>query len=486
MYGQRVYAGQPYGAHLFDGREVYVRSVAIKAEFFLFFGPQVGVKPVTKFAVGGRIVGRTVPTGNLSGGIYIPPPIPGSNPPGSSSLGGGIGSSTRLRATLSGGRPVLALVGARINGRTNERVTLSGGSVRQITYLFPQVIKSSTSLYTVMDGGEPTNILTGTTAVSGTLSGGVVTKVVALQGYPIITQPTISGVMSGGRATLALAANSFGATMIIGTTNPGTSRPVVVSLATRVYTQPVIQGTLTGGRPYLPPPTPPVPTTGGVVLSGDVSMSAAFKITLTSPTVSSLPPTPGGPTDLPTGLDGSTVGSNPLVELLESIGYGVNGPASETVVLASHPVHLCGEDAHSPESALDNPIQANSDGTPSYSYERWVRVRFVPPFGVINALRFWVDMAAPIPDGWQIFWGWANGYQVPTVSQSQVAVSMLPLVDPGPLMPNFGDGVALSGNSVKYTPYIVLQAFYVPPLVAEQEFIEPLPGFTYNIGYLQA
>lgn len=177
--------------------------------------------------------------------------------------------------------------------------------------------------------------------------------------------------------------------------------------------------------------------------------------------------------------------SNPRIELLESIGYGQYGPASEQTLAPGHPVHLCGEDVHSGLTAAAFPIPANNDGTPSYSYERWIRVRFTPPFGLITALRFWVTLSTPIPAGWSLLWGYSNGYQVPTNAMSTIAQSTLPTTDPGHLMPNLGDQQFLRGTHVCYSSYIVLQASFVPEQITAGSLMEPLPGVTYNVAYLQ-
>lgn len=477
-----TYTSTPYAGTIYEPKKVLPRGgiPLVTPEVFFFFGPQVGVRNLDG---SGRIRGFTVVTGNLNGGVYIPPDTGGGGTTPSLGLNGDISDVAVVTGTMSGGRAVTYLTGVRINGRTNLLVTMSGGTVRQRTYLFGQKIVGKTALLAIMDGGEEAIIVAGSTDVTADMSGGVATAdLIQLQGYPIVMSPPVTGTMSGGKAVIALAGTIFANTSPSATINP--SLPGVKKLlAGRPRTFTIVTANLTGGKPYTPPPPDPVPGSGNLVLSGDIRITASVTFNAGSPSTTSAPEPPGGPTDLPTDVDGS-VPSNPRVELLESIGFGMYGPSSETVV-SSGRVFLCGQDVHSPEDPLTYAIKANSDGTPSYSYERWLRVRFVPPFGLVGQFRFWVD-DLPIPDGWFINWGWTNTYKVPTDAPSQIATSPVPTFDPGISNSNFGDSIALDGRQIRYTAYLVLQAYFVPPLTHEGDLIEPLPGLSYNIAFVQS
>lgn len=157
--------------------------------------------------------------------------------------------------------------------------------------------------------------------------------------------------------------------------------------------------------------------------------------------------------DLPSALTRVTSGSLPL--FVEAIGPG---PRSEYHVSS---VNLYSIDAHSGTSA-GNALLKNSDNTTPYSCERWVRIRFSPPFGAISNLRFWVDNYDPV-DGWEINWGLALAYNTPRVgTKSQIAISPLPLSDPGVDNPNLtideAETLAVGVGSTLFTDWIVLQA----------------------------
>ena len=153
--------------------------------------------------------------------------------------------------------------------------------------------------------------------------------------------------------------------------------------------------------------------------------------------------------DLPT-LTG-VLTCNAQVDLLEAIGVG---PHSESPMSY---IHLLGADVHStPANLAACPVQAKSTGERAYSYERWIRFRFTPPFGGITGLRFWVSDYAPNAD-WQVLFGLVSTYSTPRKDKSEVATSALPTTDPGVGSPNLMLS-SIEGMSVAYAPWIVLQA----------------------------
>lgn len=480
--GAAIYATQPYGAHIYDTRIVMARlGIPLIVPTFSFtFGPQVGV--YNPPAARGRIVGTSTVTGNLGGGIYIPPPIPGGGT--GFPFSGDVRCSTSLTVNLSGGRPVVKLVGTEF-GRTYTSATMSGGKhVVSRVWIYPQPISGHGALYGVMDGGEEFSPAAGSTSVTATMSGGVnATAVIQMHGDLSYGEAAVQATMSGGRAVVALQGSAHCVTSVLAKINPAGFRPFV-QLRGSVYTQSVYTGNLTGGRNVQPPPSGGGPGTGVLVQAGSINMSAAWTLTLTGQRVQGPDFPPGGPSDLPTGVD-QTVPSNPTVDLLEAIGYGAQGPKSEVLLAKNQMVNLYGQDAHSTDDPAAFAIPANNDGSPTYSFERWVRVRFIPPFGLIGQFRFWVD-PMDIPDGWDIRWGWSNTYQVPTSGESQIAVSPIPTADPGPVWPNFGNPGSVDGQQTRYSPYLVLQASFLPDATQPGDSIEPLPGLIFNIAYLQS
>lgn len=107
-------------------------------------------------------------------------------------------------------------------------------------------------------------------------------------------------------------------------------------------------------------------------------------------------------------------------------------------------------------SYIDEAIQVRSDGAPTYSYERWCRIRFTPPFDQVREMRFWATNLI-IRNGWTVKWGTTSTFHNPTNSLSTYAVNLLPATDPGISAPNIG-GAAQLGTAVRYSDWIVIQA----------------------------
>lgn len=141
---------------------------------------------------------------------------------------------------------------------------------------------------------------------------------------------------------------------------------------------------------------------------------------------------------------------NALVEVVEAIGAA---PDSERTVTG---FSLVADDRHSTD-LHPTYLARKSNGAPVYTCERWVRLRFTPPFGALANVRFWVDNYAP-EDGWEVLWGISDAYQKPNLDASTVAVATVPSSDP--VTSNL-DLDLVTGGEVAYTPWIVLQARWV-------------------------
>lgn len=153
--------------------------------------------------------------------------------------------------------------------------------------------------------------------------------------------------------------------------------------------------------------------------------------------------------DLP-ALSTGPIHMDGLVEITEAIGAA---PDSERIVTG---FSLVAVDRH---SADRHPIYLarNSNGAPAYTCERWVRLRFTPPFGALANVRFWVDNYAP-EDGWELLWGISDAYQKPSLDASTVAIHPVPTSDP--VTSNLALDI-VTGGAVAYSPWIVLQARWV-------------------------
>lgn len=135
--------------------------------------------------------------------------------------------------------------------------------------------------------------------------------------------------------------------------------------------------------------------------------------------------------------------------LLEAVGAGPDSEAAVTVIT------LSAGDMH---STVPSVLTRNGDGSPVQSYERWLRLRFAPPFGRVSVVRAWADNYAPRA-GWSVLYGLSSAYRMPTGRLSDIATSAVPTADPGENAANITQ--SLSGPAIRYTPWIVFQAVLV-------------------------
>lgn len=178
-----------------------------------------------------------------------------------------------------------------------------------------------------------------------------------------------------------------------------------------------------------------------------------------------------GTDDLPSLL--SVVRGTATSDLLEAVGFA---PDSERTIVN---FDILADDEHTGTVYKQRTLMVrNSDGSPSFSCERWVRLRFSPPFGAITKLRFWVDNYDPNAN-WELRWGTSDEYQKPTTSASQIATHSVPTTDPD--MSNLGVDM-VTGGVVTYSPWIVLQATW---LGSQPGTIQPTP-LNWSFGWAEA
>lgn len=194
-----------------------------------------------------------------------------------------------------------------------------------------------------------------------------------------------------------------------------------------------VQVTVSEGRTYY------------IRIAGDGSFPTTFNLAFPvgrPPNVLSAP----GSNDLPI-LSFGPIHMDALVEITEAIGAA---PDSERTVTG---FSLVAADQHSSDR---RPVYLSrlSNGAPSYSCERWIRLRFTPPFGALGNVRFWVDNYRP-RGGWELLWGISDMYRKPSLDASMVAVDPIPTSDP---MTSNVDLDLVAGGEVAYSPWIVLQA----------------------------
>ena len=140
--------------------------------------------------------------------------------------------------------------------------------------------------------------------------------------------------------------------------------------------------------------------------------------------------------------------SSSIIQLLEACGPG---PLSEVVVTAPT---LLANDSHSLSPGAQQ-LRPSRSGAPVLSCERWLRVRFTPPVGLVGNLRLWVPGIA-LPTGWHLRFGTSADYSPPSSSRSVYALADMPATDPG--VSNLGGDVTIDDTGMHYTPWIVVQA----------------------------
>ena len=164
------------------------------------------------------------------------------------------------------------------------------------------------------------------------------------------------------------------------------------------------------------------------------------------------------------------------VDLLETVGAVPREQIATTV-------HIVAIDNFSPDdpTVLPYALRPNLDGSPVYSMERWMRLRFNQPFGSVRAFRFWIDTFV-MPYGWHVAWGVSSIYQIPSNAPSVIATNTLfEYHDPGEAHPNVGDAVRLYGTQTQYTPWIVLQTH-----VTGDAIEHVVPTFNYHFAWREA
>ena len=173
----------------------------------------------------------------------------------------------------------------------------------------------------------------------------------------------------------------------------------------------------------------------------------------------------GGSTHADSGTYPASVAAA-TVDLIEAIG------ASQSIQVVTSDVHLLGADAHSGAGNYDYSLSPIAGSGTVHSYERWIRLRFTPPFSEVRSFRFWVEPLALLP-GWSLKYGVTTTYSTPVNTASAIATSALPTTDPGTGSPNCGGTVRLPGTGVQYSNWIVMQATAVTstaPIGAFQGF----------------
>lgn len=165
------------------------------------------------------------------------------------------------------------------------------------------------------------------------------------------------------------------------------------------------------------------------------------------PSADYLDPTFTGPQ--PENISGPN--TRATITLQEAVGAG------EDIETIGQYVNLLSVDAHSNQSLYGYTAGVLTGSGTVYSYERWIRVRFDPPFNAVWAMRFYVPNYASEP-GWTLNFGTSTTYQQPVNTGSAIAIVPVPTTDPGPTLPNCGGYTRLPGTGTQYSDWIVMQA----------------------------
>ena len=145
-----------------------------------------------------------------------------------------------------------------------------------------------------------------------------------------------------------------------------------------------------------------------------------------------------------------------IVTLEEAVGSG-----QDTVDLTGY-LHLLGADDHSGSAATSYnsyPLDGTGQTTTVYSCERWIRARFQGNFIDVRSFRFVAPTLAQPANGWSFKMGTATQYATPSTGVSTIAVTPLPVADPGRANPNAGGATTVVGDgTTTYSDWIVIQA----------------------------
>jgi hypothetical protein len=133
-------------------------------------------------------------------------------------------------------------------------------------------------------------------------------------------------------------------------------------------------------------------------------------------------------------------------------------PVADPQILDQY-VNILGADVHSAGEIgfAFAPLGPASSGT-VYSYERWIRLRFQPPFNTVYAIRVWAPEVT-LADGWTLTFGTTDTYATPVTTASTIATDALPDSDPGLDDANLigADRLDGSGTDDQYSLWLVLQ-----------------------------
>lgn len=101
-------------------------------------------------------------------------------------------------------------------------------------------------------------------------------------------------------------------------------------------------------------------------------------------------------------------------------------------------------------------LPAYTNGRPVVSCERWCRLRFNQPFGVITDMRFWAT-GLGVDTGWAFLYGLTDSFEKPRTGESVYATAAVPEANPG--FANLSPGpLGEIGSDPGYSPWLVLQA----------------------------
>lgn len=182
-----------------------------------------------------------------------------------------------------------------------------------------------------------------------------------------------------------------------------------------------------------------------------------------------------GPADPELYLSGPSVLAT--VSLQEAIGAG---PTIRALTSSEQYLHLQAisslSEAATATSYLDAPMQSHGETSGTlYTFEKWIRVRFDPPFNTVSRFRFWtpnLDPAVLAAAGRSVQWGSTDSYRPPMNSPSTIAVN--PILTADPVSPNCGGEQHLEGTQTRYSDWIVLQA------CAQLGVADPGPALGYD------
>jgi len=140
--------------------------------------------------------------------------------------------------------------------------------------------------------------------------------------------------------------------------------------------------------------------------------------------------------------------------------YGPSGgPTIEDIGASGNAFNFMDEDSNTEANYSTKPITASDAADAGRSYECWIRGHLTGTFNTVDNIQFWESTDFAPDTGLQVYWkgDTVGAYVTPIKLDSLIALSTVPVADPGTANVTIGGSLGGSLTSAGWTDYIVLQ-----------------------------